>query len=77
MITSRRIGGTTCRASQRAPSMPRPSAAATFIGGGAGLHKVLDLTELGVEFPFTAIFTTKKFAAGESRSRSGVDHEDI
>jgi ABC-type nitrate/sulfonate/bicarbonate transport system substrate-binding protein len=36
---------------------------ATFIGGGAGLHKVLDLTDLGVEFPFTAIFTTKKFAA--------------
>jgi NitT/TauT family transport system substrate-binding protein len=35
----------------------------TFIGGGAGLHKVLDLTDLGVEFPFTAIFTTKKFAA--------------
>lgn len=36
---------------------------ATFIGGGAGLHKVLDLVDLGVEFPFTAIFTTKKFAA--------------
>jgi NitT/TauT family transport system substrate-binding protein len=36
---------------------------ATFIGGGAGLHKVLDLIDLGVEFPFTAIFTTKKFAA--------------
>ena len=37
---------------------------ATFIGGGAGLHKVMDLTDLGVEFPFTAIFTTRKFAAG-------------
>lgn len=36
---------------------------ATFIGGGAGLHKVLDLIDLGVEFPFTSIFTTKKFAA--------------
>lgn len=36
---------------------------ATFIGGGAGLHKVLDLTDLGVEFPFTAIFTTKRYAA--------------
>ncbi|MGH7888493.1 MAG: ABC transporter substrate-binding protein [Candidatus Binatia bacterium] len=35
---------------------------ATFIGGGAGLHKVVDLTELGVEFPFTAIFTTKRYA---------------
>jgi len=34
----------------------------TFIGGGAGLHKVLDLTELGVEFPFTAIFTTRRYA---------------
>ncbi len=35
---------------------------ATFIGGGAGLYKVLDLTELGVEFPFTAIFTTRRYA---------------
>ena len=36
---------------------------ATFIGGGAGLYKLLDLTDLGVEFPFTAIFTTRRFAA--------------
>jgi hypothetical protein len=36
---------------------------ATFIGGGAGLQKVIDLTDLGVEFPFTAIFTTKRYAA--------------
>ena len=35
---------------------------ATFIGGGAGLYKVLDLTDLGVEFPFTAIFTTRRYA---------------
>ena len=35
---------------------------ATFIGGGAGLHKVVDLTELGVDFPFTAIFTTRRYA---------------
>src|SRR5262245_7157521 len=35
---------------------------ATFIGAGAGLHKVVDLTELGVEFPFTAIFTTRRYA---------------
>jgi NitT/TauT family transport system substrate-binding protein len=35
---------------------------ATFIGGGAGLHKVLDLLDLGVEFPFTAIFTTRRYA---------------
>lgn len=35
---------------------------ATFIGGGAGLQKVVDLTDLGVEFPFTAIFTTKRYA---------------
>ena len=40
-----------------------PVGGATFIGGGAGLHKVLDLTDLGIEFPFTAIFTTRKFAA--------------
>ena len=35
---------------------------ATFIGGGAGLYKVIDLVELGVEFPFTAIFTTRRYA---------------
>ena len=35
---------------------------ATFIGAGAGLHKVVDLTELGVDFPFTAIFTTRRYA---------------
>ncbi|HLN88200.1 MAG TPA: ABC transporter substrate-binding protein [Candidatus Limnocylindrales bacterium] len=35
---------------------------ATFIGAGAGLYKVIDLLELGVEFPFTAIFTTRRYA---------------
>ena len=35
---------------------------ATFISGGAGLYKVLDLVGLGVEFPFTAIFTTRRYA---------------
>ena len=38
---------------------------ATFIGGGAGLHKVFDLTDLGVEFPFTAIFTTRRYRRGQ------------
>ena len=36
---------------------------ATFIGGGAGLQKVIDLTDLGVEFPFTGIFTMRRYAA--------------
>ena len=45
---------------------------ATFIGGGAGLHKVLDLVDLGVEFPFTAIFTTKKFAAANRDAVIGL-----
>ncbi|HEV8725327.1 MAG TPA: ABC transporter substrate-binding protein [Candidatus Binatia bacterium] len=45
---------------------------ATFIGGGAGLHKVLDLIDLGVEFPFTAIFTTKKFAAANRDAVLGL-----
>ncbi len=36
---------------------------ATFIGGGAGLYKLIDLSDLGVEFPLTAIFTTKRYAA--------------
>lgn len=45
---------------------------ATFIGGGAGLHKVIDLVDLGVEFPFTAIFTTKKFAATNREAVIGL-----
>ncbi len=40
-----------------------PVGGATFIGGGTGLYKVLDLIDLGVEFPFTAIFSTRRFAA--------------
>src|SRR5215831_14794002 len=35
---------------------------AATIGGGAGLYKVLDLVDLSVEFPFTAIFTTRRYA---------------
>jgi ABC-type nitrate/sulfonate/bicarbonate transport system substrate-binding protein len=45
---------------------------ATFIGRGAGLHKVLDLTELGVDFPFTAIFTTKKYAQANREAVLGL-----
>ena len=45
---------------------------ATFIGGGAGLYKVLDLLDLGVEFPFTAIFTTRRFAAGNRDAVMGL-----
>ena len=52
--------------------MPPPSVAATFVGAGAGLHKALDLTELGVEFPFTAVFTTKKFASANREAVLGL-----
>jgi NitT/TauT family transport system substrate-binding protein len=45
---------------------------ATFIGGGAGLYKVLDLIDLGVEFPFTAIFTTRRFAAANRDAVLGL-----
>jgi ABC-type nitrate/sulfonate/bicarbonate transport system substrate-binding protein len=45
---------------------------ATFIGGGAGLYKVIDLLELGVEFPFTAIFTTRRFAAANREAVLGL-----
>lgn len=34
----------------------------TFIGGGSGLHKLVDLTELGIEYPMTGLFTTRKYA---------------
>jgi NitT/TauT family transport system substrate-binding protein len=45
---------------------------ATFIGGGAGLYKALDLLDLGVEFPFTAIFTTRRFAAANRDAVLGL-----
>ena len=57
----RRIGGTARRASGGSVDAATVGGA-TFIGGGAGLHKVMDLTDLGVEFPFTAIFTTRRYA---------------
>ena len=34
----------------------------TFIGGGTGLHKLVDLTELGIEYPMTGLFTTRRYA---------------
>ena len=49
-----------------------PVGGATFIGGGAGLYKVLDLIDLGVEFPFTAIFTTRRFAAANRDAVLGL-----
>ena len=63
-VTRLQIGGSAERlAGLRSGSIDAANiGGATFIGGGAGLYKVLDLTELGVEFPFTAIFTTRRYA---------------
>jgi ABC-type nitrate/sulfonate/bicarbonate transport system substrate-binding protein len=64
-VTMLTVGGSAERlAALRAGSVDAATVGgATFIGGGAGLYKLIDLTDLGVEFPFTAIFTTKRFAA--------------
>ncbi|HWH76569.1 MAG TPA: ABC transporter substrate-binding protein, partial [Candidatus Binatus sp.] len=63
-VTMLTVGGSAERlAALRAGSVDAATVGgATFIGGGAGLYKLIDLTDLGVEFPFTAIFTTKRFA---------------
>ncbi len=63
-VTKLQIGGSAERlAALRSGSIDAANiGGATFIGSGAGLHKVIDLTELGVEFPFTAIFTTRRYA---------------
>jgi ABC-type nitrate/sulfonate/bicarbonate transport system substrate-binding protein len=63
-VTRLQIGGSAERlAALRTGSIDAANiGGATFIGGGAGLYKLLDLTELGVEFPFTAIFTTRRYA---------------
>lgn len=73
-VTRVQVGGSAERlAALRAGSVDAANiGGATFIGGGAGLHKVVDLLELGVEFPFTAIFTTKKFAAANRESVLGL-----
>ena len=63
-VTMLTVGGSAERlAALRAGSVDAATVGgATFIGGGAGLHKAIDLTDLGVEFPFTSIFTTKRYA---------------
>jgi len=63
-VTMLTVGGSAERlAALRAGSVDAATVGgATFIGGGAGLYKAIDLTDLGVEFPFTAIFTTKRYA---------------
>jgi ABC-type nitrate/sulfonate/bicarbonate transport system substrate-binding protein len=35
---------------------------ATFIGAGSGLYKAVDLTEMGIEFPMTGLFTTRRYS---------------
>jgi ABC-type nitrate/sulfonate/bicarbonate transport system substrate-binding protein len=64
-VTMLTVGGSGDRlAALRAGSVDAATVGgATFIGGAAGLYKLIDLTDLGVEFPFTAIFTTKRYAA--------------
>jgi ABC-type nitrate/sulfonate/bicarbonate transport system substrate-binding protein len=64
-VTMISVGGSGARlAALRAGSVDAATVGgATFIGGGAGLFKLIDLIDLGVEFPFTAIFTTKRYAA--------------
>src|SRR5215475_2459956 len=57
-LTMIQVGGSAERlAALRAGSVDAATVGGgTFVGAGAGLYKVLDLTELGVEFPFTAVF---------------------
>jgi NitT/TauT family transport system substrate-binding protein len=68
-VTRLQIGGSAERlAALRTGSIDAANiGGATFIGGGAGLYKLLDLTELGVEFPF------KKICAGKPGTRAGSD----
>lgn len=44
----------------------------TFIGGGSGLHKVVDLTELDIEYPMTGLFTTRKYSGANRDSILGL-----
>jgi len=41
---------------------------ATFLGGGVGLYKAVDLTELGIEFPMTGLFTTRRYSSANRDS---------
>ena len=73
-VTMIQVGGSAERlAALRAGSVDAATVGGgTFVGAGAGLYKALDLTELGVEFPFTAIFTTKKFASANREAVLGL-----
>jgi NitT/TauT family transport system substrate-binding protein len=73
-VTRMQIGGSADRlAALRSGAIDAANiGGGTFIGGGAGLHKVIDLTELGVEFPFTAIFTTRRYAQANRDTVLGV-----
>ena len=73
-VTMIQVGGSAERlAALRAGSVDAATVGGgTFVGAGAGLHKALDLTELGVEFPFTAVFTTKKFASANRGAVLGL-----
>jgi NitT/TauT family transport system substrate-binding protein len=73
-VTRVQIGGSAERlAALRTGSIDAANiGGATFIGRGAGLHKVLDLTELGVDFPFTALFTTKRYAQANREAVLGL-----
>ena len=72
-VTMLTVGGSAERlAALRAGSVDAATVGgATFIGGGAGLHKAIDLTDLGVEFPFTSIFTTKRYATANRETVLG------
>lgn len=73
-VTMIQVGGSAERlAALRAGSVDAATVGGgTFVGAGAGLYKALDLTKLGVEFPFTAIFTTKKFASANREAVLGL-----
>ena len=73
-VTMIQVGGLAERlAALRAGSVDAATVGGgTFVGAGAGLYKALDLTKLGVEFPFTAIFTTKKFASANREAVLGL-----
>src|SRR5262245_36272435 len=63
-VTMLTVGGSAERlAALRAGSVDAATVGgATFIGGGTGLYKTIDLTDIGCEFPFTSIFTTRRYA---------------
>jgi len=70
------VGGSSARigAVKKGAVFAAPVSGTVFAGRGEefGLHKIVDLAEKGVEFPYDCLFTTREFAAKNEKTVLGL-----